>query len=120
MGDRFLGPTAFTDEPWQSLASQFGNVFPQQLNAVAIGQWAGPVRSAFGVHLVLVTSRTEGGLLPLDKAREEVKRDLLADRRRQANQAILDALLTKYQVKIDWPTVDSAGDAQIKSVSLTQ
>ena len=34
--------------------------FHEQLNAVAMGQWAGPVRSAYGVHLVLVTDRTEG------------------------------------------------------------
>ncbi len=119
LGDMFLGPRAFTDESWESVASQFGSEFPRQLDALAIGEWAGPIRSGYGAHLVLVAAHSEGRLLPLEAARDQVKRELLDDRRREANQAFLNALLSKYRVKIDWPP--PAGlVTRSKRASLTQ
>jgi hypothetical protein len=118
LGDRFLGAIEFTNEPWQGVASQLGSDFATQLNAVPVGLWAGPIRSAFGAHLVLMTERTEGRLPPLAEARDQVKRDLVAARRKEAHQAFLDALLAKYQVRIDLPTGDASAGAT--RVSLVQ
>lgn len=104
LGDRFLGPAEFKGESLQGVASQLGGEFAEQLNGVAVGQWTGPVRSTYGAHLVLVTHRENGRQPTLAEARERVKRELLAGRRQQANQAFLDALLVKYEVRIEGPT----------------
>lgn len=107
LGDRFLGPDALTDEPSGSLASQFGPLFPGQLDALSLGEWAGPVRSGFGDHLVRLTARTEGRSPTLEAARDAVRRELVAERRRVNNRAFLDALLARYQVRIEAPGAEA-------------
>jgi hypothetical protein len=118
LGDRFLGPGAFTNEPWQGVASQLGHTFPEQLNAAPVGEWAGPISSGYGAHLVLVSARTEGRLPPLEEVRDDVKRELLVERRLRTNQAFLDALLARYQVTIDWR--GGANDPEVRGVSLAK
>jgi parvulin-like peptidyl-prolyl isomerase len=67
------------------------------------GRWTGPVESGYGVHLVLVRERTEGGLPELPDVREVVRREWLAARRREANAAFLRRLREKYTVIVGRP-----------------
>lgn len=104
LGDSFVLPHAFTDVSRNAVAAQFGNEFAEQLGTLTIGEWAGPVRSGYGVHLVLLTARTEGRMPALDDVRKRVERDLLNERRLEANRRFLDGLLARYAVRIEWPT----------------
>jgi hypothetical protein len=83
------------------IASLFGPSFAEALVGVKPGVWAGPVKSAYGVHLVLVTEREEGK----PRAFEEVRSALLDDWRRQkaaeASAAYLEKLRDKYGVVVD-------------------
>ena len=62
LGDELLLPREFTDEAQRDVAAQLGRDFAAALANLTDGQWSGPIRSGYGVHLVLVTRRTEGRL----------------------------------------------------------
>lgn len=103
LGNSILLPREITEETTQSVASQFGQDFAASLEGVKVGEWSGPIRSGFGVHLVWVSHRIPGGLEKLDDVREPVKRELLNERRSAGNQKFLKDLLENYSVKIEWP-----------------
>lgn len=102
-GDPFLLPDTFESQGSTAIADQFGKDFVAALTQTKTDAWTGPITSTYGLHLVFVTSRTESRLPTLSEVREQVKRDLLSERRLEANRHLLDELLTKYTVKIDWP-----------------
>jgi hypothetical protein len=117
LGDPTLLPVALVDEPRSSLAAQFGEAFTEALDESQIGTWNGPVRSAYGTHLVLVTDRMPE-LIPLfEEVRDRVKLELLASRRQRVNRDFLDALLDKYEVTVEWPQHVGAGDVRTASLN---
>jgi PPIC-type PPIASE domain len=102
LGDSFLLPREFNNEPQRDVISQFGREFAVELAKLKPGAWSGPIQSGYGAHLVFITRLSEGRLPALSEVREQVKRELLNARRRQANQKFLENLLAKYQVTIQW------------------
>ena len=89
----------------EHFAARFAQ-FRQRLARLQTGAWSGPIRSGYGVHLVLLTARTESRLPALDEVRELVKRDVMRERRLEANRRLLDGLLAQYTVKVAWPKAD--------------
>jgi parvulin-like peptidyl-prolyl isomerase len=109
--------TEFTDELQRSVASQFGEEFAAELANIKEGEWSGPVKSGYGVHLVFVTHRSEGRSPTLDEVHDDVRREVLNARRVEANQSFLNVLLAKYRVTIQWPQTNlavAAGGAEFK------
>ena len=115
LGDATLLPDELTLELHQSVSAQFGSAFADALDAVAVGEWAGPLRSPYGLHLVLVTERSGGRQPALDEVRDRVRRELLAARRERMNHEYLEGLLEKYEVTIEWPR--SADDADVTATA---
>jgi hypothetical protein len=105
-GDTFLLPHEFTEAPHSEVAEQFGPDFASQLSTMKAGEWAGPIRSGYGVHVVLLTALTASRLPALDEVHGQVRRDLINERRIDANRRFLDALFAKYTVTIEWPSSD--------------
>lgn len=85
----------------QGIAQLFGDDFAKAVAALPPGGWQGPVASAFGLHLVKVTGRDDGGLPALAEIRPQVEREWLNDRREAMARAKLDELLTRYKVRIE-------------------
>jgi hypothetical protein len=106
LGDSFLLPREFNNESERDVASQFGRNFAVELAKLKPGAWSGPIQSGYGAHLVFITRRSESRLPALSEVREQVKRELLNARRREANRKFLDNLLAKYQVTIQWPEAE--------------
>ncbi|MEJ2472219.1 MAG: peptidylprolyl isomerase, partial [Desulfuromonadales bacterium] len=75
LGDQSLiaFPTALTSL-WD-IEKQFGEAFGKQLLQLPPGQWVGPVRSGFGLHLIYVEESVAGRIPALDDVRDRVKRD---------------------------------------------
>ena len=117
LGDSLLLPREFTAEPQSGVASQFGQEFTAALGTLKPGEWSGPIRSSYGTHLVFVSGRSEGHLSALDDVREQVKRELVNDRRVEANRKFLDGLLAKYRVTIAWPKDEPTPAAKTASVN---
>jgi len=111
-GDRLLLAAAFRDELARAIDAQLGRGFAEKLDDAPIDAWSGPFRSSYGLHLVHLTDRTPARTPELDEVRAAVERELLAERREDANRAFLDALLAKYDVTIQWPDDARAAGAE--------
>lgn len=76
----------------------FGSGFAEALQALPDGEWAGPVTSSYGQHLVLITDRRAGGLPPLDQIRDRVESEWRASEADKMRESFGQDLLSRYQV----------------------
>ena len=103
-GDPFLLQQNFDNVPPAELKKTFGEKFASAISALPVGSWQGPIDSGYGVHLVYVAKYTPGRLPDLAEVREQVRRDYLDARRREATDKFYNALLSRYSVRIEPPT----------------
>jgi hypothetical protein len=98
-GDPFMLGLDVPARPLDRIAGSFGRELASALESLPEGQWAGPVRSAHGFHVVQVTERLPGGIPPLSEVRERVRADWLETQRKQAVRAAVEALVDSYGVR---------------------
>jgi len=79
-GDPCLAAPAQPLQPETWIARMLGPAFSDAAFGAPLGAWTGPVRSAVGVHALLVEARTPGRTLPFTDVRERVRDALLAER----------------------------------------
>src|SRR5436190_23914871 len=75
LGDTFLLEHRFEATPTTEIAKQFGDQFAAKVAELPVQQWAGPIESGYGMHLVFVENRTDGRLPDLTEIRDAVQRD---------------------------------------------
>ncbi len=117
-GDPSLLPQAMQAASPQAIQSTFGSDFAAQLEQAPVGQWSGPIQSDYGLHLVQVERREAGTTPSLADVRPAVRREWQAEQRRQSRQAVLDALRTRYEVRIEGPAaalLEQAGSSATSS-----
>ncbi len=110
LGDALMLDSQFSNVSASEVASQFGEKFAAELSGLSPGQWQGPIESGYGVHLVLVSERTEGHLPALAEVREAVAREWASARRLEANQRFYQELLKRYTVTIEVPRTVAGGN----------
>jgi peptidyl-prolyl cis-trans isomerase C len=67
-----------------------------------------PSESAYGLHVVRVHEREDGGAPDLDAVRDAVRRDLLAKRREETERIFHEKLRSMYRVEIDEAALSAA------------
>ncbi len=97
-GDPTLLPARIDNRSSTDVTRSFGSEFGSAVFALPVGQWSGPVTSAFGVHLVRVDEVWPPREPLLDEVRDALVRDLIAERRQRAAEALLTALRKRYTV----------------------
>jgi parvulin-like peptidyl-prolyl isomerase len=112
LGDASMLPSELPPGPLSEVSRTFGAEFAAKVEALPPGQWSGPIESAYGLHLVLVTERAAASRPPLADVRPLVERELSAERRKSQLQALYDRLLQKYTISIEMPT-DAAKTAPV-------
>lgn len=108
LGDTTMLPPDFELAPLRDVDRLFGPGFGQRIETFATGTWAGPVKSSYGMHLVLVRERVAASLPDLAAVRPVVEREFLADRRNRQLDTTYEKLLSKYKVVIE-PRAPGAG-----------
>ena len=103
IGDPFLHPAVFRDISEQQLLGVFGEEFASQVVELPVGEWSGPVTSAFGLHVARLDALEPGRLSALADVRDAVYRDLMSERTREAEQQYFEGLLSQYTVTAEWP-----------------
>ena len=98
-------PLAMASARWQGerrseLLAQFGSTFTDALQQQPQGRWVGPISSAYGLHLVRVSSITPAELPPLDQVREGVLRDWQDVQRQEQQESFYRNLLARYSVRL--------------------
>ena len=101
-GDPFVLPLDINARSRQEVDKMFGSTeIVDAVFTVEMGEWTGPVASAYGVHIIYVHERTESRLPELDNVRQRVTGDLVSERRRKANEAFYAELLKRYTVEFE-------------------
>jgi hypothetical protein len=104
LGDALMLEPEYPLMPQEEVARLMGPEFAASVVALEPGTWAGPIASGYGDHLVLVTERVAGQMLPaLEQVRPFVEREVLADRRKRELQRVYDVLLQRYSVTVEMP-----------------
>ena len=102
-GDPLLVGEGFSRTPLDRIAALFGDSFAQALAQSVPGSWVGPLRSAYGLHLVLVAAVAPGDLPPFEQVRSAVEREWFAERRAAVQAAQYQSLLAGYRVIVQEP-----------------
>ena len=109
MGDPFLLNREYAERRRQEISELFGRAFAEGLGGLPVGAWSGPVRSAYGVHLVRVAKRQPVRQPPLEEVRTRVLEDLRNALRQEANRDALQKIRSRYQVHVALDT-EEPGD----------
>jgi hypothetical protein len=86
-----------------ALDRRFGERFATQVLALEPGQWAGPIASPFGLHLVWVQDKIAGALPSLEALWPQVAREIQEERAAQRLARAMEQLRGLYQVRIELP-----------------
>ncbi len=108
VGDHTPLRPAYDDAPRDQIRVLFGDTIAEVLFGAPPGEWAGPYRSDFGLHLVRLRSRTEARLPPYDEIATRVAEEFGAKRRREANEAAYRRMRAHYNVAIEMPAAPQA------------
>jgi hypothetical protein len=100
LGDPFLLAESFENVSLSDVKKTFGEQFASVVSGLPVGIWRGPIQSGYGVHLVFVVKRTNSQLPSLADVRDQVRREWLNQKRREATDQLYGGLLKHYTVKI--------------------
>ena len=103
-GDPSLLPPSLPLTNQQGIAQVFGDDFAAALIELAPGQWEGPISSAIGLHLVMVTERAPGRLPALGDIRPVVEREWMNEHRNTVERQRFNDLLKRYKVTVEPPS----------------
>lgn len=102
-GDRFLYNVNYVERTEDFVGSHFGRPMAAALFALEPDdeRWYGPLESAYGYHLVMVTKRTEGHYPPLDDIADSVREDALRIKLDEQNDRAVQAIVDTYEVRLE-------------------
>jgi hypothetical protein len=100
LGMASLLPEAMTDARRAAVDGSFGTGVFLQLASLPLGEWTGPVISAFGEHLVRITAVTQSDLPPFAEVRAEVAADWRRIEGEKARDAALAAIMASYRIDL--------------------
>jgi len=93
----------------RELAKHFGETFAAGVARLPVGEWAGPVASPYGLHLVRVEAREPVRVSSLATVRVRVVAEIREDRRRGRLAAAMAALRARYGVPRGGAAQESRG-----------
>jgi hypothetical protein len=102
-GERFLYNVNYVERTEDFVASHFGRSMAAAVFALEPDEarWHGPLESAYGQHLVMLTKRTEGIYPPLEEIRDAVREDALRIKLDEQNERAVQAIVDTYDIRID-------------------
>ncbi len=101
VGDPTMLPSVLESARRFEIERNFGSEFAAAIESLPVGEWQGPVRSEFGLHLVELTAREPGRNAKLEEARAAVERDLLQKRTEEASETYYKELRSNYTVRME-------------------
>jgi hypothetical protein len=102
-GDSTLLPETLVKASEREIAAVFGAGFAGDVLALAGDDWAGPVASTYGLHLVRIDERVPTRLPELAEVRQQVEHEYEAAERAESKQGFLRELRARYDVEIQMP-----------------
>jgi len=100
LGERTLLPAQLGLSPPEAVDGVFGKGFFERLAELSPGEWAGPVVSAYGVHLVRILDSLPARMPPLEEIRDNVLRNWKAAKGRELRELHYARLRERFIVEI--------------------
>lgn len=100
-GDPFMLQYDFVRRSADDVRRSFGSAFADALEASRLGEWSGPMISSYGVHLVRVGERTDGGMPSVESVRRRVEAEWSDAAREDAVESAARELIESYPVIIE-------------------
>ncbi|HMN43744.1 MAG TPA: peptidylprolyl isomerase [Povalibacter sp.] len=110
-GDATLLPVRFEDTDTAEIDRTIGADFTAQLQPLALDTWHGPLRSSYGLHLVLITAKQPALPASFDEVRDVLARDWSDEQRRLSDERGYRAMRERYSVRVDLPQRQRLADA---------
>lgn len=101
LGDSSMLPKSLTEADTSDVIRVFGSAFTAALADLPVNSWQGPITSGYGVHLVRLTHYQPSAKPQLEQVRTAVERDYLSDHAAQADERFYQALLKRYNLRIE-------------------
>lgn len=101
LGDRLMQPKSFGLTRVSEIAKLFGKPFSFELTKIPPGQWAGPIQSGYGLHLILVSDYIAESMPQLDEIRETVEWEWSAANKKELKENIYNELRKKYTIEFE-------------------
>jgi hypothetical protein len=101
LGQPMMLAQRYDDASVDTVSQDFGAGFAARVAAAPVGEWQGPIASAYGAHLVRVSTRRAGVLPALDDIRPAVIREWERDRRAQAAAEAYAEMRGRYRVEVE-------------------
>ncbi|MFV8783863.1 peptidyl-prolyl cis-trans isomerase [Microbulbifer sp. SA54] len=108
LGDNNLLQHSFSKLSSERIDRVFGGSFSLQLAELQPDQWAGPLTSAYGEHLVRITYYQPQQVPELAEIRADVLRDWQIEEQKKILQTQYETLRAKYQIEIASPATEVA------------
>jgi hypothetical protein len=108
LGDPLALASEYRDIAADELDRLFGDGFSAGLAALPKGEWAGPVESGYGLHVVRVSDYRPGLLPDLTAIRAQVLREWSLEQRQKQSDEFYRQLRAQYSV-----TIEPAPGAQV-------
>lgn len=109
-GDAILLQSYYTKQPEPQIASVFGEAFAEALVDLETGEWLGPVRSGYGLHIVKVTERQEPRIPDWTEVRDRVVADMQYEAGNAGREQLFQEVAQRYRIVFD-DTVQSLIEA---------
>jgi hypothetical protein len=101
LGDPFALGSHFARRSKQELAAKFGHRFVEKVITLPEGVWSAPIRSSYGLHLVLITARTEAQEPKLDGVRPLVVQQFKTEKQKENRRLAIRRLRDRYVIQIE-------------------
>ena len=98
VGDPTLLPAVMSLSRLSGIARNFGEPFAAKLTDLPEKEWAGPIKSPYGLHLVRVTERIDGYDPKLAEVRGTVEQKWRTEKRNKFQAQAYEQMLAKYEV----------------------
>lgn len=98
-GDAFALGASQTSSSRADIAARYGSGFASQLDTCEEDVPCGPLESAFGYHVVVVTETSPGAITSVANARARAVPDMVRERENEAYAAALRERIARYDVE---------------------
>ena len=100
LGERSLLPAQLGLSRPEAIDGTFGKGFFERIAEIQPGEWAGPVQSGYGVHLVHILDSLPARTPPLEEVRDAVLRDWKKAKALELRESYFARLRERYVVEI--------------------
>lgn len=113
--DQTMLPFAIKQQTQSEIARQFGDEFAREVVELKPGEWAGPIYSSYGGHLVKVIEKVPGRLPELSEVYNEVAREYLSKYKQEMKDSAYKKMLKNYEVEIEQASPDNNDNHSVAS-----